>query len=52
MLSSPEVVEAMIGNRLMISVTSTTLANPVPNQVMISGAMAMIGTVCRKIAYG
>lgn len=52
MLSSFEVVEVMIGNKLMISVISTMLANFVLNQVMISGVMVMIGIVCRKIVYG
>jgi hypothetical protein len=40
----------MIGKRLMTTTISTTLRRFWPNIAITSGAMATIGTVCRKIA--
>ena len=50
--SSPVVALVMIGNRLMMKATTTTLANPGPNQMITNGAKATLGTVCKKMAYG
>ena len=40
----------MTGKTATRNAISTTLRKPGPLQMMTSGAMATIGTVCRKIA--
>ena len=48
----PGVVLAMIGARQMMKVTTVTGQVPEPIQRIISGVIAIIGTVCSRIVYG
>ena len=48
-LMSPWVVLAMMGKRQMTKATSITLRRPDPNHIRMSGAIATIGTVWRRM---
>ena len=49
---SPNSVLVTMGNRAMITHTSTRLLKPNLNQKPISGTRARIGTVCSTTAHG